>query len=73
LGQAARSFIDIWDAALAFLGIVALSVTLDAMGFFKWAALRGVKMAKGSGLRLFFYVSPTNRAVSILFANDSPF
>ena len=35
LGQAARSFIDIWDAALAFLGIVALSVTLDAMGFFK--------------------------------------
>jgi len=25
LGQAARSFIDIWDAALAFLGIVALS------------------------------------------------
>jgi len=71
LGQAARSFLDIWDAALAFLGIVALSVTLDAMGFFKWAALRVVKMAGGSGLRLFFYISLLTAAVSILFANDS--
>ena len=71
LGQAARSFLDIWDAALAFLGIVALSVTLDAMGFFKWAALRVVKMAGGSGLRLFVYISLLTAAVSILFANDS--
>ena len=50
LGQAAQSFLNIWDAALAFLGIVALSVTLDAMGFFRWAALRVVKLAGGSGL-----------------------
>ena len=71
LGQAARSFLDIWDAALAFLGIVAMSVTLDAMGFFKWAALRVVKMAGGSGLRLFVYISLLTAAVSILFANDS--
>jgi arsenical pump membrane protein len=71
LGQAAESFLNIWDAALAFLGIVALSVTLDAMGFFRWAALRVVKMAGGSGLRLFFYVSLLTAAVSILFANDS--
>ena len=56
LGQAAQSFLNIWDAALAFLGIVALSVTLDAMGFFKWAALRVVKLAGGSGLRLYFYI-----------------
>jgi arsenical pump membrane protein len=71
LGQAAQSFLNIWDAALAFLGIVALSVTLDAMGFFRWAALRVVKMAHRSGLRLFFYVSLLTAAVSILFANDS--
>ena len=71
LGQAAQSFLNIWDAALAFLGIVALSVTLDAMGFFKWAALRVVKMAGGSGLRLFLYISLLTAAVSILFANDS--
>ncbi len=71
LGQAASSFLNIWDAALAFLGIVALSVTLDAIGFFKWAALRVVRLARGSGLRLFFYVSLLTAAVSILFANDS--
>jgi len=71
LGQAARSFLDIWDAAFAFLGIVTLSVTLDAMGFFKWAALRVVRMAGGDGLKLFFYISLLTAAVSILFANDS--
>jgi arsenical pump membrane protein len=71
LGQAAASFLDIWDAALAFLGIVALSVVLDAMGFFRWAALRVVKLAGGSGLRLYFYVALLTAAVSILFANDS--
>jgi len=71
LGQAALSFLDIWDAALAFLGIVTLSVTLDAMGFFKWAAIRVVTIAGGNGLKLFFYVSLLTAAVSIFFANDS--
>ncbi len=70
-GQALQSLTDIWDAALAFIGIVSLSVILDAMGFFKWAALRVVKLAKGSGVRLYFYVSLLTAAVSILFANDS--
>ena len=71
LGQAAASFLNIWNAALAFLGIVTLSVTLDAMGFFKWAALRVVKLAGGNGLKLFFYIALLTAAVSILFANDS--
>jgi len=71
LGQAAQSFLDIWDAALAFLGIIALSVTLDAIGFFRWAALQVVKLASGSGLRLYFYIALLTAAVSILFANDS--
>jgi arsenical pump membrane protein len=71
LGQATQAFFDIWNAALAFLGIIALSVTLDAMGFFRWAALRVVKLAGGSGLRLYFYIALLTCAVSILFANDS--
>lgn len=71
LGQAAESFLDIWDAALAFIGIVAFSVILDAMGFFKWAALKVVRAARGSGLRLYIYISLLTAAVSILFANDS--
>ncbi len=54
LSQAVASFFYIWDAALAFVGIVALSVVLDAMGFFRWAALRVVRLAGGSGLRLYY-------------------
>ncbi len=71
IGDAVASFESIWDAALAFVGIVTLSVTLDVMGFFKWAALRVAKLAKGSGVRLYFYVALLAAAVSILFANDS--
>lgn len=71
VGQAAQSFLDIWDAALAFIGIVALSVTLDALGFFRWAAVRVVRFAGGSGLRLYFYVALLTAVVSVLFANDS--
>ncbi len=71
LDDAALAFNDIWNAALAFVGIVTLSVTLDVMGFFKWAALRVARMAKGSGVRLYLYVALLAAAVSILFANDS--
>ncbi len=71
VGQVATSFLDIWDAALAFLGIVTVSVTLDKLGFFRWAALRVVHLAGGSGLRLYFYVALLTAVVSILFANDS--
>jgi len=48
-----------------------LSVTLDAMGFFKWAAIKVVKLAGGNGLKLYFYISLLTAFVSILFANDS--
>jgi arsenical pump membrane protein len=71
LSDAVEAFEDIWDAALAFIGIVTLSATLDAMGFFKWAAIKIVKLAGGSGVRLYFYISLLTACVSILFANDS--
>ena len=69
--DAVTAFGSIWNAALAFVGIVTLSVTLDVMGFFKWAALRVAKLAKGSGVRLYLYIALLATAVSILFANDS--
>ncbi|MEM0312945.1 MAG: ArsB/NhaD family transporter [Candidatus Bathyarchaeia archaeon] len=71
INETLKAFTEIWDAALAFIGIVAFSVTLDAMGFFKWAAVRVVKLAGGNGLKLYFYVSLLTACVSILFANDS--
>ncbi len=69
--DALMALADIWDAALAFLGIVLLSVVLDAVGFFRWAALRVVLLARGDGIRLYFYVTIFTVCISILFANDS--
>ena len=71
VADAVDAFYDIWDAALAFVGIVTLSVTLEVMGFFKWTALRVARLARGDGVRLYFYVGLLAAAVSILFANDS--
>jgi arsenical pump membrane protein len=71
VADAVDAFYDIWDAALAFVGIVTLSITLEVMGFFKWTALRVARLARGDGVRLYFYVGLLSAAVSILFANDS--
>ena len=71
LADAMTALGNIWDAALAFVGIVTLSVTLDTMGFFRWAALRIARFAHGNGIRLYFYTALLTAAVSILFANDS--
>lgn len=69
--DALEVFHTIWDAALAFLGIVLVSRTLDAMGFFRWAAFKVLRLARGNGLKLYFYIALLTVAVSILFANDS--
>jgi arsenical pump membrane protein len=60
----------IWDATLAFIGIIILSMVLDEIGFFEWAALRMAKLSNGSGLRMFFYSILLGAFVSALFAND---
>ena len=60
----------IWDATLAFIGIIILSMVLDEIGFFEWAALKMAKLSKGSGLRMFFYSIILGALVSALFAND---
>ncbi|MEM4726822.1 MAG: ArsB/NhaD family transporter [Candidatus Bathyarchaeia archaeon] len=71
LEDAIQAFMEIWDAALTFLGIVMLSLTLDAMGFFKWAALKAVRFSGGDGVKLYFAISALATIVSVLFANDS--
>ena len=71
LSDALVALSNIWDASLAFVGIVTLSVTLDVMGFFRWTALRVAKLGKGNGVKLYIYTSLLTAVVSILFANDS--
>jgi arsenical pump membrane protein len=57
-------------AAITILSTIVMSIVLDSIGFFRWAAKNIIVRAKGSGMLLYWYISLLCFLMTLFFNND---
>lgn len=57
-------------AAITIMATIVMAIVLESFGFFHWAAEKLAEKAKGSGIRLFWYVNLLCFLMTLFFNND---
>lgn len=58
------------DAAITIVSTIVMTIVLESIGFFNWVAEKLAEKAKGSGIRLFWYVNLLCFMMTLFFNND---
>lgn len=57
-------------AAITIMATIVMAIVLESFGFFSWMAEKLAERAKGSGIRLFWYVNLLCFLMTLFFNND---
>ncbi|WP_458415450.1 arsenic transporter [Schinkia sp. CFF1] len=57
-------------AAITIIATIVMAIVLESFGFFNWVAEKLAEIAKGSGIRLFWYINLLCFLMTLFFNND---